>query len=53
MSELTVEPRKVTEEDLKELQRLLRKDCIDGILVDATLCSAEYVRGYNVERGGE
>jgi hypothetical protein len=54
MSKLTViEPRKVTEDDLEELKRLLRKDCIDGILADAAVRPAEYVKNYNAGRGGE
>lgn len=54
MSELTViQPREVTETDLEELRRLLKKDCINGILADAAVRPAEYVRNYDAGRGAE
>ncbi len=52
MSEVIVKEQ-TTEVDERELHRLLRKDCIDGILADANQGAAKYVERYDVGRGGE
>ena len=44
---------KVTDEDIRELHELLKKDCIDAILADARVSSATYVINYDVGRGAE
>lgn len=45
--------QKITEADFEELQKLLKKDCIDSILADACVSAVEYVKNYNAGRGGE
>lgn len=45
--------QKITEADFEELNRLLKKDCINEILADSRVSASEYVERYNAGRGGE
>ena len=43
----------ITEADFDELGRLLKQDCINDILADSRVRSAEYVMNFDAGRGAE